>query len=135
MKMFKYVKFTKVEDEFTTHTFRGGDENVKVNHFDIDVVSLESEDEVAITETIISQDERINCEVITKEEFKDLVSDSAQINRIRSVVKERIACKYSAADEIAMLKRNADDKKKIAYETYVSECIAVGDELKSLVGY
>ena len=80
--MFKYVKFTKVEDEFTTHTFRGGDETVKVNHFDIDVVSLESEDEVAISETIITQNEIINCEVITKEEFVAIYKTTEQYKRV-----------------------------------------------------
>lgn len=133
--MFVYVKFTKVQDEFTTYEFRGGDDLVKVNHFDVDVVSLESENEDAIADLIANQDERINCVEITKEEFKELVKDSAQINRIRNVVKERIASKYSVADEIAMLKKDDTNEKRVAYESYVTECIAVGDELKSNVGY
>lgn len=133
--MFKYVKFTKVQDEFTTHEFRGGDDLVKVNHFDIDVVSLESDDAEAIYELIISQDERINCQDITKDEFKELVKNSAQIERIRTIVKERIASKYSIADEIAMIKRDESDAKRVEYEAFVSESIAKGDELKSIVGY
>lgn len=133
--MFKYIKYTKVEDEFTTHEFRGGDDSVKVNHFDVPVVSIESDSEDLIYEVIVSQNEIINCEEITKDEFKELVKESAQINRIRNVVAERIASKYSYADEIAMLKKDDNDAKKIAYENYVTESIAIGNELKSLLGY
>jgi hypothetical protein len=133
--MFKYVKFTKVQDEFTTHEFRGGDDEVKVNHFDVDVVSIESDNEDAIYEVITSQDERINCQEITKDEFKEIVKNSAQIERIRTIVKERITSKYSIADEIAMMKRDESDAKRVEYEAFVSESIAKGDELKSIVGY
>jgi hypothetical protein len=133
--MFKYVKFTKVEDEFTTHDFRGGSEEVKVNHFNVDVVSIESEDEVVVTELIITQNEIINCEIITKDEFKELVKDSAQINRIRDVVAKRIASKYSIPDEIAMMKKEDDNTKKVEYLAFVEESVQIGNELKSLVGY
>jgi hypothetical protein len=39
------------------------------------------------------------------------------------------------ADELAMLKRSEDDTKRIAYNQYVIECVAYGDELKSEIGY
>lgn len=133
--MFKYVKFTKAEDEFTTHDFRGGSEEIIVNHFDVNVVSIQAENEVAINTLIASQESVINCIEITKDEFKELVTDSAQLNRIRNVVAERIASKYSYADEIAMLKKADDNAKKIAYEAYVAESISIGNELKSLIGY
>ena len=133
--MFVYVKFEKVSDEFTTYEFRGGNEDVKVNYFDVNVVSIESENEIAINNLILSQDKKINCQLISKDEFKELVKDSAQIERIRTVVKERIASKYSYADEIAMMKRDETDSKRLDYETFVAECISKGDELKALVGY
>lgn len=133
--MFKYIEFTRVSDEFTTYEFRGGNEDVKVNYFDVNVVSIESENEIAINNLILSQDKRINCQIITKDEFKELVKDSAQIERIRTVVKERIASKYSYSDEIAMMKRDESDSKRLEYEAFVAESIAKGDELKALVGY
>lgn len=133
--MFVYVKFEKVSDEFTTYEFRGGNEDVKVNYFDVNVVSIESENEIAINNLILSQDKKINCQIISKDEFKELVKDSAQIQRIRAIVKERIASKYSYADEIAMMKKDENDSKRLDYETFVAECISKGDELKALVGY
>jgi len=133
--MFKYVKFTKVEDEFTTHDFRGGSEEVKVNHFNVSVVSIEAEDAAILDEVIASQNERINCIEIDHAEFKELVGDSLQIKRIRKVVAERIASKYTYADEIAMLKRDDSTAKKIEYVDFVNESIAIGSELKSLIGY
>lgn len=133
--MFVYVKFEKVSDEFTTYEFRGGNEDVKVNYFDVNVVSIESENEIAINNLILSQDKKINCQIISKDEFKELVKDSAQIERIRTIVKERIASKYSYADEIAMIKKDENDPKRVEYETFVAECISKGDELKALVGY
>lgn len=132
--MFKYIKFTRVEDEFTTHIFKGGDEDLNVNRFDVDVVSIESEDENAIDTLIASQNPDINCIEITKEEFKSLVTNSAQINRIRDIVKERIARKYTYADEISMLKKDEFDSAKIEYLAYVEECKQVGVELKEEFG-
>lgn len=133
--MFVYVGYEKVSDEFTTYDFRGGNEDVKVNYFDVNVVSIESENEVAINNLILSQDKKINCQIISKDEFKELVKDSAQIERIRTVVKERIASKYSYADEIAMMKRGETDSKKLEYEIYIEECKLIGENLKNIVGY
>ena len=110
-------------------------EDVKINCFDVNVVSIESENEIAINNLILSQDKKINCQIISKDEFKELVKDSAQIERIRTIVKERIASKYLYADEIAMIKKDENDSKRLDYETFVAECISKGDELKALVGY
>lgn len=133
--MFKYIKFTKTKDEFTTHEFKGGDELVKVNYFDVDVVSVEAADVSDIDALIDSQETAINCTEITQEEFKTLVSDSSQLNRIREVVASEIAKKYTIADEIGMAKRAADDAKRIEYEGYVLQCIDIGRQLKSKIGY
>jgi len=132
--MFKYVEFEEVVDKLTTHGFRAKNDSVKVNSFDVNVVSLEGK-ESDIDELIANQNKDINCKELTKDEFKNLVSDSAQLNRIRSVVKERIASKYSAADEIAMMKRDEANPKRVAYEKFVQESIQIGNDLKSLIGY
>lgn len=133
--MFVYVRFEKVSDEFTMYEFRGGNEDVKVNYFDVNVVSIESKNEVEINNLILLQDKKINCQIISKDEFKELVKDSAQIKRIRTIVKENIASKYSYADEVAMMKKELNDVKRVEYETFVSESIEKGNKLKALVGY
>jgi len=133
--MFKYVKFEKIETIDTVIEFRGGDDIVKVNYFNVDVVSISSEDESAIDALIALQPAEINCVEITKAEFKSLVTNSVQLNRIREVVATKVAEKYTIADEIAMSKRDIDDVKRVAYNAYVSECLAVGYGLKADIGY
>ena len=133
--MFKYVKFEKVETEHTVLEFRGMSEDVKVNHFDADVVSVEADNEADIDALIASQSIEINCVVITHTEFKELVGESLQLKRIREVVASEIAKRYSFADEIAMSKRAVDDVKRLEYESYVNECLAIGYGLKAEIGY
>ena len=133
--MFKYIKFNKVETADTVLEFRGESETVKVNHFDVNVVSIESESEEAIDTLIAAQVDEIECKEIDKDEFKSMVSESAQLNRIRGRVKHAIAKKYDTADEIAMSKRDKDDAKRVAYESYVLECVSMGKKLKEEIGY
>ena len=132
--MFKYIKFEEVETEFTVLGFNSENEDVKVNHFDVNVVSLDGE-ESDIDSLVNTQDTRIICEEISHEEFKTLVNESTQLNKIRDVVKERIARKYAPADEIAMMKRDDSDERKVAYEAYVIDCRILGDKLKKEIGY
>ncbi len=86
--MFKYIKFEKVKNEFTTLEFRGDAEGVEVFHFDVSVVSIKGDVEDDIDALIAQQPSEINCTEITQDEFKVLVSNSAQVNRIREVVTE-----------------------------------------------
>lgn len=132
--MFKYVKFEKVETEFTVLEFRGQSEDVKVNYFDVDVVSLNGS-EADIDALVDAQADEINCVEITQIEFKELVSESTQLNRIREVVASEIAKRYTIADEIAISKRAADDVKRVDYEAYVNECLSIGYGLKAEIGY
>ena len=53
--MFKYVRFTPVESQFTTLTFKQKNNDVKVNFFSLNVVSLEADNEALIDELISSQ--------------------------------------------------------------------------------
>ena len=133
--MFKYIKFNKVTGEFTIHEFRGGDDKVKVNHFDVDVVSLEAESEADIDALVSSQVAEIACETITQDEFKTMVANSSQLKRIRQVVKGEIAKVYDSADEIAMSKRADDDSKRVRYEEHVQKSLSVGYALKMEIGY
>ncbi|MFK5937734.1 MAG: hypothetical protein QM497_04965 [Sulfurimonas sp.] len=133
--MFKYIKFNRVEIEFTVLEFRGRDEVVKVNYFDKDVVSISSENEADIDVLIAKQSPEIECVEITQNEFKTIVTSSAQLTRIRDVVKAEIAKKYDNPDEIAISKRSDTDVKKVDYNAYIVKCIAIGTELKDTIGY
>ena len=138
--MVKYVEYKKVSDEFTTHEFRGGSEDVVVTNFTgIDVlphiVSIVADDTAKIDELIASQNPLIECTEIVYSEFKALVKKSDQIANINRQVKEMIAKRYDIADEISMNKKDTTDTKRVAYENYVAECLAKGDELKAAIGY
>ena len=86
--MFKYIKFEKAENEFTTLEFRGDAEGVEVNHFDVDVVSIKGEVEADIDALIAQQPAEINCTEVTQDEFKALVAESAQMLRIYGMCSE-----------------------------------------------
>jgi len=86
--MFKYIQFSKVETEHTVLEFRGGDELVKVNHFDKDVVSIEADSEADIDALIAQQANEIACEVITQDEFKAIAQTTSQYARIKTIVDE-----------------------------------------------
>jgi len=88
--MFKYIKYTSKKQDNTTLTFRGGDEDVKVNYFNIDVVSVESAEEGKIDALVDAQPSDINCEEISKDEFKTLVENTPQVIRVRNRVRTTI---------------------------------------------
>ena len=89
--MFKYVKFNPVETEFTTLTFKQKNDDVKVNFFNLPIVSLESDDEALIDELIKEQPSEIECELITKEEFSEIAKTTVQYKRILQVGNEKLA--------------------------------------------
>jgi len=135
--MFKYVQYDKAQGQYTEYEFLPSTEDVKVNYFtadDIKVVSLEGEEEV-INALIAEQPEVINCRELTLDEFLVKVEFSDQIKAIRRQVSNKIAARYSFADELAMRKRAEDDQKRVEYEAYVADCISMGKQLKEAVGY
>jgi len=90
--MFKYIKFDRVETDTTVLEFRGGDDTVIVNYFTgVNVVSVEAENEDDINALVDAQVSDINCEDITQDEFKVLVSSSSQVKRILDVVSSNLA--------------------------------------------
>jgi len=88
--MFKYIRFTPVPLAYTTLTFLGGDENVKVNYFDKPFVSIEAENEADIDALIAFQPNEIACEIISKEEFIQLVKTTRQYQRILEQGNEKL---------------------------------------------
>lgn len=86
--MFKYVAYTKVTDEFTTHEFREQNEKCKVNRFDVPFVSVEFENAADFTELMANQNPLIEAVEITKEEFAIAVSNSVQALRMYEVANE-----------------------------------------------
>lgn len=133
--MFKYVKFIEVKTEHTVLTFRGGDDTVKVNYFNVNAVSIVANNEDDIEVLVKNQALEIEVLYISQDEFKTLVANSLQLERIRDVVKEKIALKYDNSDEIAMDRKADDDVKKVAYKEYIQECLAYGYTLKAEIGY
>jgi uncharacterized protein YajQ (UPF0234 family) len=125
--MFQYVKFNEGENFRVVGVFEG-----KVHSFSVSAVAVEGTIE-EVNALVALQG--FTCTVITQDEFKALVSDSLQLKRIREVVASKIAEKYRISDELAMGKRSVTDAKRVAYEAYVKECIAVGDALKVEIGY
>lgn len=133
--MFKYVKFQELKNEFTTIAFAVvGDCNAVAHMFSEPIVSIEGE-ESDIDALVAAQDPRIECVYISHAEFKEIATSSKQLKRIRDVIAQEIAKRYSVADEVALLKRDAADPKRVAYEAYVAECKAIGDALKAEIGY
>jgi len=122
-----YVKFNEGENFRVVGVFEG-----KVHSFSAAVVSVDGTLK-EVNELIALQG--FECTLVEQSEFKALVGESLQLKRIREVVAEKIGEKYSFADELGMSKRTAADAKRVAYEAYVSECIAVGNALKAEIGY
>jgi len=134
--MFRYVKYNKIQKPDTVLEFRGGDDDtVKVNYFDVDVVSIEATLEADIDALVAQQASEIGCTIITQAEFKTLVSGTAQLKRIREVVASEISKNYTLSDEIGISRRAIDDAKRVTYDTYVKTCTSKGTSLKALVGY
>lgn len=88
--MFKYVRYTEAQNQYTKLGFEQQNEDVKVNRFDKPIVSLEAEDESLIDALIASQDEAINCEEITQEEFTEIYKLTAQYQRVLDVSEEAL---------------------------------------------
>lgn len=98
--MFKYIKYTEVETEFTKLTFVRKNEDVRVAFFDKPFVALECENEELINELIAYQDELIKCEEITADEFKGLVQTTSQYARVFELAAERLEKNMSATKSI-----------------------------------
>ena len=122
-----YVKFNEGDTFRVVGLFEG-----KVNSFSVPAVSIEGTLEEV--NALIALQEFV-CTIIEQAEFKALVTDSLQLKRIREVVASKIGEKYNFSDELAMSKRIDTDAKRVAYEAYVVECIAVGNALKAEIGY
>lgn len=86
--MFKYVRFEIVQTDDTVLEFRGGTEEVQVNVIG-SVASIKAENESDIDALVNSQDDRINCEYISKEDFKTATMNSKRVQRINERVEEK----------------------------------------------
>ena len=100
--MFKYVRYTPMTDEHTTHVFNEKDDKCKVHRFDVPHVSVECQKEEDFTELMAYQNPLITAVEIDKIEFEDLVQHSDQVKRMYAVVNEQysrelqpISAKYS----------------------------------------
>lgn len=97
--MFKYVRFTPLETNETTLTFRSITEDIKVNYFDKPFVSIEADNESSIDALIASQSSEIDCQEITKEEFVQLVKLTSQYQRIIDRGNEKLTAMTKAISD------------------------------------
>lgn len=116
--MFKYVKYEKVETEFTVLEFRGGTESVEVNHFDGEIVSLKADSEADIDTLIASQPAGINAMIITKEEFKTLFQNSEQYRRILKQVDDKFR------EAVSVLTSQYELEERETWATQVKQAIS-----------
>jgi len=87
--VFKYVSFTPITDEYTTHIFNEKNDKCTVHRFDVPYVSVSFEDESDFTELMAYQNPDIGASEITKEAFESLVLHSDQVNRMYAVVNDQ----------------------------------------------
>jgi len=80
--MFKYIKYTPMTDDYTTHIFNEVNDKCKVHRFDVPYVSVEYTDEADFTALMAAQNIIISATEITKIEFSDMVQLSDQVKRI-----------------------------------------------------
>jgi hypothetical protein len=124
--MFRYIKYTPVPDEYTTHQFNELNENCKVHRFDVPYVSVEYTDEADFTALMAAQNTAIEAIEITQEVFWDFVQHSAQVNRMYDVANdqyrkecEAITAKYTA-EEIATWPTQVEEANAIKAGTATS---------------
>lgn len=86
--MFKYIKYTPITDEYTTHSFNDVNDKCKLHRFDMPYVSVEYVIESDFGELMAAQSTNIQAIEITKVEFEAAVKDSAQVKRMYSVANE-----------------------------------------------
>ena len=104
--MFKYVRFNKVEDAYTTHSFLELNHSCTVHRFDVDVVSIAFAEMTSFTTLLEYQDPVINATEITKDEFLSLVSETSQVIRIY----DRANRQYKADMESVTLKYSQEER-------------------------
>jgi len=131
--MFKYIKYKKVQTQYTILEFSSGNEDTTVNHFDVEVVSIEG-DETNIDILISNQDALIECEEIALDEFNVLVENTSQLLRINDVVSNEVLKKYTPQQEIEILKMPKDDERVGEYNEYMKTCGQTGISLREELG-
>lgn len=100
--MFKYVTYTPMTDQYTTHEFNELNDKCKVHRFDVPYVSVECENEEDFAELMAAQFPAIQPTEVTKDAFFDMVQYSDQYLRMLDMANEQykkemehIASKYT----------------------------------------
>jgi hypothetical protein len=106
--MVKYIEFEKASDEFTTHEFRGGSEDVIVTHFsgiNRNIVKIESDDASAIDSLISNQAVQINCTEVQYEDIKELIKKTDQVFHTKRQLRDKIRGIKDLEDDLTDLKK------------------------------
>ena len=127
--MFKYISYTPVEDEYTTHEFNELNDKCKVHRFDVPYVSVEYEKEEDFTALMAAQLPAIEATEITKIEFEDLVQHSDQVKRMYEVVNAT----YSK--ELSPISVKYSEEERATWPSQTAEAYAVKDGTATYTPY
>lgn len=132
--MFKYVIYTKVETEHTVLEFRGGNDTIKLKHYDVPVVSIEADNEAEIDDLIAQQSIEIKCAVLTKNAFVALVKNTKQFQRELYHINEEFDNSVNTLiDGIPTNERLSWDKQETEARNYLIDKSSVTPLIDSLL--
>jgi len=125
--MFKYVSYTPMTDDYTTHVFNELNDKCKVNRFDVPYVSVEYTDDKDFSDLMLHQNTAIGAVEITKEEFEDLVKHSDQVTRMYAVVNEQYISDLSAISA----KYSQEERDTWPAQTVEANAVKEGTEVET----
>lgn len=135
----KIMSYRKKIDKFTTYTvaepdYKEGDDRItELCTIDgITYIVVPDTAELPVQPTQITLKEESSLPSDLREKIKAI---SPHVQLIKQRVRDKIAAKYSIFSEIKVLrKRDVDVDAFNAYNAYVEECVAWGEEQKSKLG-
>jgi len=123
--VFKYVSYEKVETEHTVLEFRGGDDIIKVKHYDVPVVSIEADIEADIDSLIAQQPAEIKCTELVRADFIAITKDTAQTKRALVQINDVFESSVNAlSDGVPDNERLSWDKQEAEARAFVAASTA-----------
>ncbi|MDM5264670.1 hypothetical protein PF327_10735 [Sulfurovum sp. XTW-4] len=125
--MFKYVRYTPMTDEFTTHTFNELNENCKIHRFDVPYVSVECSTDADFAALMASQNPIIEAIEITQAEFSDMVQHSIQVKRMYDIANEQ----YTKECAVITSKYTHDEISTWSVQVAEAEAVKAGTAIST----
>ena len=135
----KIYSYSKITDKFTTYIITGPDYKEGEDHI-TELCTIDGTTYVSVPDSVVLpiQPGQITLKevaTLTPELRKKLKGASPHIQLIEQRVRNKIAEKYSIYYEIKALRKKDKDRDAFdAYDAYVEECVAWGDEEKKKLG-